>query len=75
MTQTCPNGCRDRLGAEAIAGLVGVLGGMGPRPTIDFMHKVLDATPANCELQAAFDVPMLHIADAALAELIEGSTT
>ena len=27
-------------------GLVGVLGGMGPRATLDFLHKVLAATPA-----------------------------
>jgi aspartate racemase len=27
------------------AGLVGVLGGMGPLATVDFMHKVLQATP------------------------------
>ncbi|MGO3741583.1 aspartate/glutamate racemase family protein [Kerstersia sp.] len=28
-------------------GLLGVLGGMGPLATIDFMHKVLDATEAH----------------------------
>ncbi|HKX41673.1 MAG TPA: amino acid racemase [Burkholderiaceae bacterium] len=28
-------------------GIVGVLGGMGPLATIDFMHKVLAATPAE----------------------------
>jgi aspartate racemase len=28
------------------AGVVGVLGGMGPLATIDFMHKMLSATPA-----------------------------
>ncbi|MDQ7954451.1 MAG: amino acid racemase [Pseudomonadota bacterium] len=28
---------------------VGVLGGMGPLATVDFMHKLLDATPARCD--------------------------
>lgn len=28
-------------------GLVGVLGGMGPLATVDFMHKLLKATPAH----------------------------
>lgn len=30
-------------------GLVGVLGGMGPLATVDFMHKLLKATPANSD--------------------------
>jgi len=30
-------------------GLVGVLGGMGPLATVDFMQKMLDATPARCD--------------------------
>ena len=30
-------------------GLIGVLGGMGPLATIDFMHKVLAATPAETD--------------------------
>ncbi len=30
-------------------GVVGVLGGMGPLATIDFMHKVLAATPARSD--------------------------
>ena len=30
-------------------GLIGVLGGMGPLATIDFMHKVLAATPADTD--------------------------
>lgn len=30
-------------------GLLGVLGGMGPLATIDFLHKVLDATPARTD--------------------------
>lgn len=37
-------------------GLVGVLGGMGPLATIDFMHKVLDLTPAR---QDQDHVPLL----------------
>lgn len=32
--------------AERVPGLIGVLGGMGPLATIDFMRKVLAATPA-----------------------------
>ncbi|HSV52595.1 MAG TPA: amino acid racemase, partial [Burkholderiaceae bacterium] len=28
-------------------GVIGVLGGMGPLATVDFMHKLLDATPAE----------------------------
>jgi aspartate racemase len=36
--------------------LVGVLGGMGPLATIDFMHKVLAATPATTDQE---HVPML----------------
>lgn len=28
---------------------VGVLGGMGPLATVDFMHKLLAATPARCD--------------------------
>jgi aspartate racemase len=37
-------------------GVVGVLGGMGPLATIDFMHKVLAATPADTDQD---HVPML----------------
>jgi len=33
--------------SERSAGVIGVLGGMGPAATIDFMHKVLAATPAE----------------------------
>ncbi|MBP6893982.1 MAG: aspartate/glutamate racemase family protein [Gammaproteobacteria bacterium] len=28
---------------------IGILGGMGPLATLDFMHKVLAATPARCD--------------------------
>ncbi len=30
----------------ALPGLIGVLGGMGPLATVDFMHKMVQATPA-----------------------------
>lgn len=39
-----------------VRGVVGVLGGMGPAATIDFMHKVLRATPAERDQQ---HVPMI----------------
>jgi len=37
-------------------GVIGVLGGMGPLATVDFMHKVLAATPAATDQD---HVPML----------------
>lgn len=121
----------DREAVLPPAGLIGVLGGMGPLATVDFMHKLLRATPAArdqdhlpmlvssipqvpdrtlafrgqgpsplpslveagdrlvragvafivipCntahlwfdELQQALQVPMLHVADAALAAVAE----
>ncbi len=36
-------------GTEGVPGLIGVLGGMGPLATIDFMRKVLAATPAESD--------------------------
>ncbi len=33
----------------AVPGLIGVLGGMGPLSTVDFMQKLLNATPANLD--------------------------
>jgi aspartate racemase len=36
--------------------LIGVLGGMGPLATVDFMQKVIEATPAACDQD---HVPML----------------
>jgi aspartate racemase len=36
-------------GSGAAPGLVGVLGGMGPMATVDFLQKVLNATPAACD--------------------------
>lgn len=45
-----------RAGAPEVRGVVGVLGGMGPLATIDFMHKVLRATPAETDQQ---HVPMV----------------
>jgi len=50
VTETDPRvarGAGSALPEEAeVAGLVGVLGGMGPLATIDFMRKMLQATPA-----------------------------
>lgn len=37
----------DPRGVEAPP--IGILGGMGPLATLDFMHKVLAATPARCD--------------------------
>lgn len=37
----------DPRGVEAPP--IGILGGMGPLATLDFMHKVLAATPAHCD--------------------------
>lgn len=42
--------------AGGIPGVVGVLGGMGPLATIDFMHKMLSATPASSDQE---HVPMV----------------
>jgi aspartate racemase len=42
--------------AAAVPGVLGVLGGMGPLATIDFMHKVLAATPAATDQE---HVPVL----------------
>ncbi|HSW03131.1 aspartate/glutamate racemase family protein [Aquabacterium sp.] len=44
MNTTLENKAGASLGASL--GIVGVLGGMGPLATIDFMHKMLRATPA-----------------------------
>lgn len=44
------------MSAGAVRGVVGVLGGMGPLATIDFMSKVLRATPAERDQQ---HVPMV----------------
>jgi len=37
-------------------GLVGVLGGMGPLATVDFMTKVIESTPASCDQE---HIPMI----------------
>jgi aspartate racemase len=37
------------VSTAGMPGLIGVLGGMGPLATIDFMHKVLNATPASVD--------------------------
>lgn len=39
----------DRPATTSPPGVVGVLGGMGPLATLDFMHKVLQATPAGAD--------------------------
>lgn len=39
----------DGPAGERVPGLVGVLGGMGPLATVDFMRKLLAATPAACD--------------------------
>lgn len=47
MTQTTPRLARGAGGAmPAAPGVVGILGGMGPLATVDFMRKMLAATPA-----------------------------
>lgn len=43
MSNVAHTGAGSALGAP---GVVGILGGMGPLATIDFMHKMLQATPA-----------------------------
>lgn len=37
------------MACDEVPGLIGVLGGMGPLATIDFMRKVLAATPATSD--------------------------
>jgi aspartate racemase len=37
------------VSTAGMPGLIGVLGGMGPLATIDFMHKLLNATPASID--------------------------
>jgi aspartate racemase len=47
MTQTTPRPARGAGGAmPGSPGVVGILGGMGPLATVDFMRKMLAATPA-----------------------------
>ena len=47
LAASVPRGRGDAARQEK--GVVGVLGGMGPLATIDFMHKVLAATPAQSD--------------------------
>ena len=47
--------------STADAGVVGVLGGMGPLAGIDFLHKMILATPADCD-QAHVPVVLSSIA-------------
>ena len=37
------------IATDDMPGLIGVLGGMGPLATVDFMHKLLAATPATSD--------------------------
>lgn len=46
---TAKSKCFESSSFAAAPGLVGVLGGMGPLATLDFMQKLLDATPATCD--------------------------
>ena len=49
-TQAKPhNGRSEGATSTDPKGVVGVLGGMGPLATVDFMRKMLDATPAACD--------------------------
>lgn len=50
------NSVAPRGAGSAVGGVVGVLGGMGPLATIDFMHKMLKATPARQDQE---HVPMV----------------
>lgn len=53
--------------------LLGVLGGMGPLATLDFQHKLLQATPADSDQQqlpsVVWNVPQIADRQKALAEL------
>lgn len=53
--------------------LLGVLGGMGPLATLDFQHKLLDATPADSDQQqlpsVVWNVPQVADRQKALAGL------
>ncbi len=53
--------------------LLGVLGGMGPLATLDFQHKLLDATPAGSDQQhlpsVVWNVPQIADRQKALAGL------
>jgi aspartate racemase len=54
-----PTAAGDNLTLPAVrtmTGLIGVIGGMGPMATIDFMRKVMAATPAQTDQE---HVPML----------------
>jgi aspartate racemase len=53
------------------APLIGVLGGMGPLATVDFLHKLVSATPAACDQDhvplLVWDVPQIPDRQKALA--------
>lgn len=73
-----------RGGGMATRRLVGVLGGMGPMATVDFLAKVIALTPARCDQEhvplIVHQVPqipdrsraILHGSDAPLAPMLMG---
>ena len=84
MTGTRSTGMRSRLRATPPSGMVGVLGGMGPLATADFMVKVIAGTPATCDqehvpmiVQSVPQIPdrsaaILTRSDSPLPHLVEG---
>jgi aspartate racemase len=54
-----------------MAGLLGVLGGMGPLATADFFRKLVEETPARCDEEhvpaIVYSVPQMPSRDAAIA--------
>lgn len=78
MRTALPFSTLDSPGAEAQPGLapIGILGGMGPLATVDFMRKILAATPARCDQE---HLPLLvssipQIPDRTAAFLGEGTS-
>lgn len=49
MTPTISSPVASEAAPSTSAGVVGVLGGMGPLATIDFLHKLVAATPAQTD--------------------------
>lgn len=41
--------CGDARASPGASGVVGVLGGMGPLATVDFMRKMIESTPADAD--------------------------
>ena len=44
---------------QGVVGVVGVLGGMGPLATVDFMQKLIAATPAEFSTREQDHVPVV----------------